>query len=270
MTKLAVHIGLHKTGTTYLQEVLFPTIENLEVVRGYSQFRDFLKVDAEKIILSDESISGRILNGYTLEEFKTNLHRLKYYLGNPQVILGIRNQESLIPSLYKQYVHERGSRSIDFIYNVQDSGIIKHNDLLLKPRIDFVKEHFNEVFIYSQEMLRSREQDFLEAVTSFLGVENKVIPAAKKERVNVSISTKFQMNTLLSLNKLNRNMERIHPKISLYSRLFNKLKVTPRHLCQDYLRRKKSEKFILPSTLNEFIKDYYSEDWTVAKDSISF
>jgi hypothetical protein len=220
---------------------------------------------SKNIILSDEGFSGYPLKGKYLAEFETNMQRLKVLYGDPKIILGIRNQQAWLPSIYKQHLQEKGFRDISAVFNSTNTGLIKHDDLMLAPRIEILKNLFGEVFIYSQEALQNKPTEFIEKLESFLAIEKGNYNLSDKaNKGNVGLKTIRQINLLKKLNKLNRGFEKIHPKLSLYGKLYKKLKLTPRDICQNRIKSKDSPVFNLSDGLVQFIEKTYAEDWEQA------
>ena len=63
MSKISIHIGLHKTGTSFLQNNLLKNLPETSVVRGWYSHRQLMEMNLEKnLIISDEGISGRFLH----------------------------------------------------------------------------------------------------------------------------------------------------------------------------------------------------------------
>lgn len=272
MNQLTLHIGLHKTGTSFLQYVLFPKIDGVEAYRGYSPVRRIMRMDPDKkIILSDESFSGDPLKPGYSEAFEKNIKRLKLLFGDPNIVIGIRNQPSLILSIYKQYLQQKGYKSIEHMFNVQNTGILKHEDLLMYPRIKMLKENFTRVFAFDQKALLNKPDEFITAFTKFLDVKNQSIPLEDSiHQSNKSIVSIKQVKYLRKLNKINAGLKHLNPNLGLYGGLFNSLKITPRDICQKKMSGKNAEIFQLPEDLAAFIKEYYAKDWDKAYDEIDF
>lgn len=272
MDRLIIHIGLHKTGTTFLQTKLFPTFTKCQVVRGFHTHRSLISNYLDKnVILSDEGLSGNLWNGSYEEDFKHNIQGIKKMYKRPKIIFGIRKQELWIPSVYKQFLHEKGFKPMEYLFNKENTGILKKEELLLAPKIALLQENFDDVFIYNQRSLFKRREDFIQAVIQFIGDEEvQAGRIGKLKKQNVGVKTNFQIKTLRKLNHFNHYIEKIHPVLSLYSPALKKLKLTPRHLCQGALRKFPSAKFTPPSDLIHFIEEYYREDWDKASSSISY
>lgn len=273
MSKITLHIGLHKTGTSYIQEVILGSMtDDIELIRGWYTHRQLMKVDINKpIIISDEGISGSLWNGSYLEDFNTNIKRIKEFYGDPKIMFGIREHSSFIFSVYKQYLHQRGYKDFSYIFNEENKGILKFNELEIYPKIKILKENFSDVFIYSQESLFSRKNIFIISLLDFLEVKKKIdLKTFSSERVNEGVSTKLQVKTLKRLNILNHKLEQIHPYLSLYSRPLRKLKLTPRDFCQKQLIKIKSDKIEMEKEIKDFIKELYQKDWELSMKELSY
>lgn len=273
MIKTTIHIGLPKTGTTYLQDYLLKNLTETTVIRGWYSHRQLMSVSFEKnLIISDEAMSGRLWGPEYLSDFFSNMKKIKKIYGNPKIIFGIRNQITFIPSVYKQYLHEQGFESFDHLFNEGNKGIRKHEDFLLLPKIEYLIDNFSDVFIYSQETMFNKQGRFLSELLSFLEInkEKKISETITRGRSNVGIKTDIQVKTLRKLNLLNSYLIKINGNLSLYSKLFCKLKITPRNICQDYLSKLKSKNFEIPEDCREFIKEYYKNDWNKASKYISY
>ena len=131
---LLVHVGYHKTGTTWLQHVVFPreelgfavpvdsrTVRNGVVLPHPLSF-DVAACQAEMCppieqarqvgrvpVVSCEALSGEFLSGgYNCAE---NAQRLAQIFPNAKILIVIREQRSMIRSAYSQYLKSAGTLS---------------------------------------------------------------------------------------------------------------------------------------------------------------
>ena len=125
MKNVTIHVGLHKTATTFLQTSVFPNVANTTfVTRPYTQlnhafnqlqyaddslydetaFRDALQeINADNLILSDESFSGKpIFFSYVNRSFIAR--RLASVFPDANIILFIRDQRDIMISHYSSYI----------------------------------------------------------------------------------------------------------------------------------------------------------------------
>lgn len=125
-----IHIGFHKTGTTWFQKRLYPHISNYALIERRTIQRAllwdsafhfsadnarYLLKDAsagKPMIISEEELSGTPhtsgMYGYASMEIARRLHALDPHA---RVVIFIRRQTDMAASIYQQYVREGGTHS---------------------------------------------------------------------------------------------------------------------------------------------------------------
>ena len=136
--KNILHIGMPKTGTTWFQNIFYPNINNYTYInrniisklfispRAFDFKSDFVANEIEKVankvnpfIICEEVLSGAMQSG-ALHGFMTkeNAYRLHETFPEAQIIIFIREQKSIIASMYQQYIKIGGNYSIDeYLYH---------------------------------------------------------------------------------------------------------------------------------------------------------
>ena len=269
--KLILHIGLHKTGTSYLQEHVFTKMDEVTAIRGWQSFRYLMLFKLKNhCLITDEGISGNLISGTWEQDFFDNLTRVKTLFGNPKIIVGFRQAHKFIPSAYKQYLHSGGFDDFSDFFNFENTGLIKQEELQFRKRIDFLKENFSEVFFYTQESLKERPQDFLDAVCEFMNVERLDNSTLSTTVQNKSMRTNAQVNFLKTANRFNKQLNKLPFKPSLYNKYFKKLKITPVHINLNMVKNIKSPTFKPDDALISQMKDFYQEDWAYTLEHLSY
>jgi hypothetical protein len=134
-----IHIGYPKTGSTYLQKHVFTQIKNLEFL-GHKEFVEsglfnllwrieraidydfiFNYIKDKRFFISFEEITGPSMQGsLVMDEIPLRLKKaLKQDI---KVLITIRRQDTLIKSLYLQYLHLGGTLSFKNIINNKNFG----------------------------------------------------------------------------------------------------------------------------------------------------
>lgn len=131
MSRSIVHIGYHKTATNWFQRNYYPSVRNRRYVHRKKVKRAFLtdsalkfdaarasaalEVDAfDDLILCEEELSGNIHTGGLFGCFTKEIaQRLRTVLPDAEIVIFIRNQVDMIASVYKQYIKEGGTYSVD-------------------------------------------------------------------------------------------------------------------------------------------------------------
>ncbi|MBX2822494.1 MAG: sulfotransferase domain-containing protein [Rhodothermaceae bacterium] len=208
--KLFLHIGYHKTGTTYLQEKIFGQLETVNYLgRPWinEQFKSFftdykfshpLDFDPTAMRLRFESIVEEAVQAHQLnpshpllishESLMTGpewfggavverAQRLAECFPDVKLIISFRNQADFTASNYSNYVMHGGKLSFDNFLHHSFAG--QYN---LLPRLSFDKvlefyiSKFGQenIHVYLHEELKQTPQLMLEQLCSFLEVEEAV------------------------------------------------------------------------------------------------
>lgn len=130
MTRPIVHIGYHKTATTWFQRNCYPTVRNFAYVpreRVKAAFlsdtpfsfdpakaREVLQLDATlPPILCEEELSGYLHNGGLIGYLSAEMaHRIKAVFPDARIVIFIRSQPDMIAATYQQYIRGGGTHSV--------------------------------------------------------------------------------------------------------------------------------------------------------------
>lgn len=135
MTDIIVHIGYHKTGTTWFQNNFYPQLHGSRYVpRNWVAnalispralefdpavareiiFSHFLKNESDQLILCEENLSGNpLFGGYHGCFTKVLADRICETFPEARIVVFIRNQINIISSAYSQYIKIGGTYPID-------------------------------------------------------------------------------------------------------------------------------------------------------------
>lgn len=229
-----IHIGYHKTGTTWLQKHVFPNEgAGCSFVAGYKLLQptfvtvnpfDFdseaarkkfeqriREVEARDLVpvLSHERLSGSpYAGGY---DSGATADRLAATFPDARILVVIREQAGMIGSVYKQYLRWGGAASFGQ-YVTPPSGTAR----MPVFRFDFLEYHrligyyqnlfgASNVLTLPYELLRAQPEVFLARVGEFLGIPN-VLPRDVRTNVSpsiLSLSIKRQLNRYFVRDGLN-------------------------------------------------------------------
>ena len=192
-----VHIGYHRTGTTWLQWNLFshtsrgflaaprkeineilvrPNALDFDAEAARAAFRDSIQGAADEglvPVLSQERISGNYCcGGYDNKEVAHRVHRL---FPGAKVLIVIREQRSMVLSGYKQYAREGGVQGLSrFLHPkkrlrswpVFDLAYFEYDRLIRCYRELFGADR---VLVLPYEMLRSEPEQFVSRICEVCG-----------------------------------------------------------------------------------------------------
>lgn len=212
-----IHIGDYKTGTSWIQREIFlkhPEIAYLDwpesnpgAVRFFSELVDGRDLDyneialrqlfqlqikkiqeeGRKIVISREALAGEIFSG---ENARRTAERLFGVFGPTPILLVVREQFSMIASLYSQFIKMGGGLSLkDYIF---DPLYSKHlvGRLQYEKLIDTYVEIFGKdnVTVWLHEAMREDNQEFLKQIYSIIGCKNRTFVPDAGHLVNPSLT----------------------------------------------------------------------------------
>lgn len=257
MSKLIIHVGLHKTGTTFLQNTYFKSLENTLYMHGNSFFvpwKEQLDKTTKNMLLSYEGFSGIAWHKeYSwINSFEMNIEALKRFFPEAIIIVVFRKHGDLALSMYKQYINEGNSCTLDEFFG--DNAIISTQDLNFKRRIEFLEQKFNKVYLLNYETFKVEGFSYLDDLFGKeLNLERNEIEQ-KSGKSNKSLTG----SKLDLLRKINPVYNRLPIKLR---KLLRYVKISPR----DILQNKMS--FWNPKDLKQFeefknqINKDFAEDW---------
>lgn len=263
--KLIIHIGLHKTGTTFLQQNYFPNIENVELINSHRFFHTLgIKKTNNVKLLSNEGLSGVPWNEDWIKgksnsfqwiySFEDAIKNLLIIFNQPTIIIVFRKHGDLLVSLYKQYIQEGGVLSLGEFYS--KDGVIKPIDLCFKKRIDILQNTFKNIYFLSYEDFKKNGANYFDNLGNNLGfkINAEFIKIYKSSNNNVSISGK----KIEILRKINKS----HYIPIKYLRFLRRYQISPRDIFQNHLSFWKTTDTEEMLNIKEKINKEFEEDWT--------
>jgi len=189
--EIFIHIGLHRTGSTFLQEKIFPHIPLVTFVRGHNYICSFM-INAEvptdgKIVISYEGLSGHnYLDNGEASPFEM-AERIKKLWPNAKIILVLREKGDWRRSLYRQYVNRLSKFMTEPILSEQEwiEKVFRKRDFSFDDFVAYLNGLFEEVLVLHYENLRDHPYDFVREICDFIGVPS---PTFTTGRINVGLS----------------------------------------------------------------------------------
>jgi len=193
--EIIIHVGMPRTGTTYIQNNYFKQTPGLHYHRNASiEFEPL----SGKNIWSNEDFSGKPYIKSKWDRY-SNYAGLKRRFPDAKMILGLRNQEDLHRSMYTLFIKNGWIKSFD-----EAKEILEY-----KYNVKEVKELFLEVFednekyIYHYEDFRRDNLMIVQEIYDFMEIDLPDIIPSKP--MNVGWTEKqitFFQNTNKLINKL--------------------------------------------------------------------
>jgi hypothetical protein len=226
-----VHIGYHKTASTWLQLCVFPHLSrvrygdpilryllaDLATAPGESffaapferVFRQTQEGAALPVLLSDEGVSGSLWDGYGAGP--RNAERLARVLPESRILVLVRRQDDMLRSIHGQYVNEGGTRPLgDFLSGGQIEGSrlsLEHleYDKLVRLYVDLFGR--DRVRVMPYEYLRAQPAKFLHELCAFVGSGLSGRVSARRQNRSLTVPSLWLLrawNRLFRQSRFNR------------------------------------------------------------------
>jgi hypothetical protein len=227
-----IHIGYHKTATSWFQQRFYPLVQNGVFVprhlvrsalieptafdfspeRAHDQLHAFARENG-RLLLCEENISGYIHNGGLGGMLSSEVaRRLQATFPAARIIVFIRSQERLAAAAYAQYVHAGGTHGIKRYLGVKgNEGASKYwykapafsfDHLAFKPLLERYAQLFkrSSVYVYCYEEFAEDGPKFIRRFSEEHGLD---VDVAQLDfgRANVSLSSR-ELRILRLLNLL--------------------------------------------------------------------
>lgn len=211
--EIVIHIGIQRTGTTFLQNNVFPLIDEINIVNiGFRELNFLLEHMNEKNnyitfnkienrfqhgkinLISNENIWWHPWTGRINKIEK--LQKLKLLFPKAKILFGIRNKIDLLLSMYKRNIMDGSTLS----YKEFQEKIVNIDDLNYEHYIRNLNDLFYEknVYIYKFEDMKKDIFMHVKGICNFIDVE---VPPFKNYSVNSGYSF-WQLKISILLNHL--------------------------------------------------------------------
>jgi len=192
-TSLFIHVGLPKTGTTFMQEKVFKTWQGVNYLGRPFHFSRLFKLNQVFFpisIISSENILGKLgedifssapEHSYRSSNFLA-IKNLATIFPNAKIILSLCRQDTFVESIYKQYLRNGGNLSISGLYTPNSqSGILHDEDLEFIPLIECIIQNFQTPpFVFLREEIATDLDGLMEDLAHFIGTST--VPQVNNRR----------------------------------------------------------------------------------------
>lgn len=287
MSKVILHIGLQKTGTSYFQYQIFNKVEEVDFISGTNLLRNLFNNSFQNktLLISSEHMGGdpwpslkrranhkNLFQNSWMENFHNSVNRLKIISPASKIIVGFRKQDSLLLSLYKHYVAVGGVHDFDTFFNINDNkkAIMHGRDLLFRPRIETLYELFGveNCLFYDYAQLKAEPENLLKELADFIGFTFTPSLIRSSKKVNVGLRKK-PVQILRKFNRFNLFLMGLGLPSITSSNILYRLKIAPRYILQNSLGPWFKEDLSISSDLQQKMDEYYQSDWKWTKDQIT-
>lgn len=278
-----VHVGIHKTGTTFLQKEVFPKLREAHFARWEIDIEEVINEESENLIISNESLSGRpwgIENqGYMtlgekryniggnkmqgnserntwIDDFEEKIIKISNTFPDAGVAICFRKHDEIINSLYKQYILEGGTGRLRSLFDIErNKGIVKKKDLYYMERVQIIRKYLEtEPYVFLYEDIKEDYKSCICEMMTYFDIEKDGIEDTKSRKHNAS-KGKYRYEIIRAMNKL-KVKRNVIGKLARKKIIDNiKYKILDKNIL-DF-----EEKQVIKNSTKKKIRDNYKEDW---------
>ncbi|ADE15278.1 hypothetical protein Nhal_2181 [Nitrosococcus halophilus Nc 4] len=254
------HVGMHKTGTTFMQKNVFPKFHGIKYLPPWSPFDRFLRLhDKENYLYSNERLAGILWA--TQSQVDSSLKQLSDLFPSSRILISFRRHDGFIVSSYKQFLHEGGTLKFEEYFDINnDRGFMKKDQFLYKNRIDSITKHFGDIpFTFLQDEIKKDLQCLLKDIEKFIGAAAPKLEEINMQFMNTGVSY-YQAKVLRWLNQFAHSHLNPDGRFKIKNAFTSAFRLEPRQFSQHWLGFLPDKDF-LTSEQRQKIIEYYKEDW---------
>ncbi len=232
-----IHIGFHKTATTWLQNNFFNKHPHIQYLgKAYPDHPSYRMSELKDTIVSEPDTtysprSARNTLEQLLDEFPLNGYRTRgisyeglsagdnwfggrtFYVAerlrevfrkqDVKILMGIREQTSMVESMYSEYVKLGGSESVERLFFSPFSEADKLLEKLrYEPIIRYYREQFGEenVKVYLFERFRTDQENVLKEICEFLGIDRPDLDENTSDKKSNARLSRWGLSTMRFAN----------------------------------------------------------------------
>ncbi len=214
-SEILIHIGYHKTATTFLQKRIFPALNFTPAMMPMDYIAESKRFNPEFLIqllsekyagngelkvISQESLTGApegidIWNPYLIAR------RLNDTFPKAKILVVIRNQPAYILSLYTFRVVKKGleiGKLTEYLEKKFESGLYEklQYDKLIECYLNLFPK--KNLLVIPYEQLVENEREFVNKIIRFMGMTSEIRYVSEKENVGTLNSEIILLSRLIN------------------------------------------------------------------------
>ena len=220
MKELFVHVGMHKTATTMLQNDVFPNLRGVlylgrphELRQGAitnSYIRLFEGPEDEKVLVSNESLSGPMLpffqgrsgHGTWAAGQVKALAALGKRIPHAKPIICFRRPVGMVKSLYRHYVKAGGRMEFGDFFSLDGPSLFCVEDFTYSARLAAIEDNFeHSPFVIDFDDLIRQTDRVLEGLCQYMGIPKLETHEYTVTRANSGLKGR-QLRLMRAMNTL--------------------------------------------------------------------
>lgn len=182
------HVGLHKTGTTHLQNNVFTRMARGTYIKRQSRFPEVIRelaMSCRPVLVSDEGLSGHLSSpNYEIQRSGILTSLAQTWPGS-KLILVVREPSTMVVSLYHDYLCQGGTQGLDvWLERTRILDSMRFDKLIEEvDRLPFSKKLFLDY-----DLMRTRPDQVIAAIEKLVGCRFPGCKLTPDSKSNVSVN----------------------------------------------------------------------------------
>lgn len=276
-----IHIGLPKTGTTFLQEHYFPHLAcvnflgkaktlSLEMILRDREYLHKVPFVSHEHLLACPFETNK---GGWFEVFSRNLVNLKILLPEARLMVSLRSHVPLVKSYYLEHISKPGREVYPvfekfFTFGDSSGALVTAKDITFRLIIEECTNVFGcEPFVFFNEEIAQSPEGLDLDLKLLLGRGGRRLDECNGFLTNPSPRYR-QAKILRRANIVNKKLESVSKHLSLYGLLFRRAGLTPDRVCRIHLRSLWKQPFGINENVERAIHNHFEQDMKYAVEYI--
>ncbi|MCF8230716.1 MAG: sulfotransferase domain-containing protein [Bacteroidales bacterium] len=256
--EIIFHVGLEKTGTTFLQRSVFPNFKDVHYVikRNYRYIDDIVaRHPNKKVLLSHEF--GR-------HDFYPKIKKFAQKYPHAKTIIVFRHHDEWIASYYRFLIKRGLKENFNEFFDIEnDKGTWKIEDLYYYPEIKFLESHFSQKpLVLFHNDLKNEPKKFIQQIANYAGIKD-MGPISYKPRHKSYRDKELKFRLWVTQNTIFKEIHRPgHTKRGKMRRLYNRLiRYATLYIAKLLPKAWINHKSLVPQDQLKKIREHYYNDW---------
>ncbi len=202
------HVGLAKTGSTFLQKNFFPYLKNIKYINTH----DYVNcID----IINKTNYKSYLISRELDKQFEREIKKFISYFPYTKIIVVFRRQDKWIASQYKRSVKNGWYWDFKNYYNINNNGIWKNSDLTYMNKLKIIKKYSkSKPLILKFEELKKNPFNYLNKISNY--TDSKYL---KTQILLKNVHKSYSEKQLIFLKKFCKIFKKTPPKYYDYQEI---------------------------------------------------
>ena len=202
------HVGLAKTGSTFLQKNFFPYLKNIK-------YLDTHKYNKCVDIINSSNYKSYLISREFDKQFEKEIKKFTTFFPQTKIIVVFRRHDKWIASQYKKSVKNGWYWNFKNFYNINNTGLWKDSDMTYMNKIEIIKKYSkSEPLILKFEELKKNPFNYLDRISNYTN--------SKYSKAKISLNTvhkSYSEKQLIFLQKFCRIFKKTPPEYYDYQEI---------------------------------------------------